>query len=358
MGGFQKSLVYPHMNPSITPAELHTLFLQWQAGQLDGRAAQRLEQWRLRSTQNEREWQQLVMLWQTVPPAQIPQGAPLEMQWANLSARIHETEAARMPIVESWTTRARRWFANVSPRPRWVFAGAALVLLVFLLRLSSFTDAPEMQTAYAPYGKRVQLTLADGSQVELNAGSSLQYPRTRFGDLRRVKLHGEAFFQVQRNDTPFEISTPHATVRVLGTAFQVRTWERATTVFVQSGKVALHSNNEGGTEAITLAAGQAARCDTMHVLSRVETSQDLLAWREGKLVFHRQPLAEVLRELQRHFNTRIQAEPALLTHTVTASFANEPVSIVLEAIAVALNARTALEAEGYWLRARHVGGRE
>ncbi len=356
MGGSCKFLVYPHMNPTITPAELHALFIKSQAETLAPHEAQRLEQWRAASPEHEREWAQLLALWQVAPPSPMPQGASLETQWANLSARMGQAAAENSSRAESWSKRARRWFAPLVPQPRWAFAGIALVLLLALLRLSDFTRAPEMQTVHAPFGERIQLTLADGSHVELNAGSSLHYPKKFSAETRAVELNGEAFFEVRPEATPFEITTPHAAVRVLGTSFNVRTWERATTVFVQSGKVALRSQE--AANAILLEAGQAARCDTLRVPLRLEFSVDQFAWREGKLVFHRQPLAAVLDELQRHFDVRIQAEASLLAHTVTASFANESVSTVLDAIAVAIHARCERNTEGYWLRPQQAGGRE
>lgn len=352
MGGFCHSLVYPHMKPNFSPAELHTLFLKSQTGALDAGEAQHLAQWRAASPEHEREWQELLALWQITPP-HIPQGAALEIQWANLSARIDAEESEHI-VAESWRTRTRQWLASLAPqfapRPRWAIASIALVVLFVLSRWAAFDGAPELQTAHAPFGERVQFTLADGSRVELNAGSALRYPTKFSKEARRVELTGEAFFEVQRGATPFEITTPHASVRVLGTSFNVRTWERATTVFVQTGKVSVRSNHTNGSAALLLEPGQAARCDTLRAPLRLEMTNDAFAWREGKLVFQRRPLAEVLHELQRHFNVRIQAEPALLTHTVTATFANEPLPTVLEALAAAIDARCEREAEAYWLR--------
>ena len=349
MGGFYKFLVYPHMNPSLSPAELHQLLLKWQSGQLDAHATQRLEQWRAASPEHEREWQQLVALWQIVPP-NLPQNTPLATQWANLTARIDTEEAANLSPAESPATRARRWLDALMPQPRWAFASLALLLLFAALHFVAGNREAAWQTAHARFGERVQLSLPDGSRVELNAGSTLRYPKIFSPTARRVDLHGEAFFQVQRAQTPFEITTPHAQVRVLGTSFNVRTWEQATTVFVQSGSVAVQAKNDAMPHEVLLTAGESAQCDTLRAPLRLESARDALAWRAGKLVFQQQPLAAVLRELQRRFDVRVQAEPRLLSHTVTASFANEPLTLVLEAIAAAIDARYESTPEGYWLR--------
>lgn len=344
------------MKQTLTPEELQASFIKWQAGRLDERETAHLETWRAASPEHEAEWQQLLALWQNATLPRVATGHALETQWANLLTRIDEAEASTHSLAESWTTGARRWLAQIAPQPRWAYAALVVALLFVALRWVDFTRDEAWQVVRAPFGERIQLVLDDGSRVELNAGSFLHHPKKFSGKMRRVELNGEAFFEVQRNVTPFEISTPHARVRVLGTAFNVRTWERATTVFVQSGKVALRSNK--ATTEVQLTANEAARCaDTVLVLSKLDTS-DALAWREGKLVFRGRPLAQVLEELQRHFNVRIQADAALLAHTVTASFANEPVRTVLEALAAALNARAVQESEGYWLRAQKTGGRE
>jgi ferric-dicitrate binding protein FerR (iron transport regulator) len=346
------------MKQTLTLEELQAYFIKRQAGRLDERETARLENWRAAAPEHEEEWRQLLALWQGATPPRVPNGNALETQWANLLARVDEAEAPTRAFAESWSTRARRWLAQIAPQPRWAYAALAVPLLLAALRWVDFTRDAAWQTVRAPFGERVQLVLEDGSRVELNAGSSFSHPKKFSNKTRRVKLNGEAFFEVQSGAAPFEVSTPQARVRVLGTAFNVRTWERATTVFVQSGKVALRSNNETAPKEVLLVAGQAARCaDTLLVLSQLE-KDDALAWREGKLVFRGLPLAQVLEGLQRHFNVRIQAEAALLGHTVTASFANEPVAAVLEAIAAALNARAVHEREGYWLRAQKTGGRE
>lgn len=348
------------MQQTLTPEELQASFIKWQAGRLDERETARLETWRAASPEHEAEWQQLLAFWQNATLPRVPTGHALETQWTNLLARIDEAEAPAPTLADSWSTRARGWLAQIAqqiaPRPRWVYAALAAALLFIALRLVDFTRDEAWQVVRAPFGEHVQLVLDDGSRVQLNAGSFLYHPQKFSGKTRRVELNGEAFFEVRSRVTPFEVSTPHAHVRVLGTAFNVRTWERATTVFVQSGKVALRSNQ--ATTEVQLTANEAARCaDTVLVLSHLETN-DALAWREGKLVFRARPLAQVLEELQRHFNVRIQADAALLAHTVTASFASEPVRAVLEALAAALNARAVHDDEGYWLRAQQTGGRE
>lgn len=346
----------PQKNISINEDELQTMFVRRQHGRLIADEAQRLEQWRAASPEHEREWLRLVALWQAAAAHHVPEGSSREAQWVKLSARLEEADG--IPLADSWAARVRRWFAHVLPQPRRAYAALAVVLLFIALRFVDFNAPSELQNARASFGERAQLILPDGSRVELNAGSALRYPQKFSQQTRRVELQGEAFFEVRRGEIPFEVITPHTRVRVLGTSFNVRTWDHATTVFVQSGKVALRSPHSNTNAEVIVASGQAARCaDSLRILTEANAAAEMLAWRAGKLVFHRRPLTEVLEELQRHFNVRIQAEEKLLAHTVTASFANEPLTVVLDAIAAALEARYESNTEGYWLRV-NARGRE
>jgi ferric-dicitrate binding protein FerR (iron transport regulator) len=90
---------------------------------------------------------------------------------------------------------------------------------------------------------------------------SLQYPH-RFGEERRVRLVGEAFFEVEEHSTPFIVQTFNAEVTVLGTTFNVKAWptslDPATTVTLESGRVALNVLDRPD-EAVQMDPGQTRR---------------------------------------------------------------------------------------------------
>ena len=75
------------------------------------------------------------------------------------------------------------------------------------------------QELSVPAGQRAHILLPDGSKVWVNAGSTLSYP-SLFSDERRVKLIGEAFFEVAKGDKPFIVSTGKVDVKALGTQFK------------------------------------------------------------------------------------------------------------------------------------------
>ena len=181
-------------------------------------------------------------------------------------------------------------------------------------------------------GERRTTLLPDGSQVELNAATRLQYAKD-FQGVRNVDLDGEAFFQVQPGSEPFVVNADGAKVRVLGTSFDVQSRDHTIAVAVASGRVSL-ANNEN--REVILQKGEMSRVEMSQPPSAPErvNLDEFLAWREGRLEFLRTPINVVMAELQRQFDVTIKlAHPGLGKVTLTASFhADQSIQEVLTAI--------------------------
>lgn len=340
------------MKPHLSTEELCDLFAKWQQHRLSSAEETILKTWRAAAREHEDEWQQLTALWQSAAPPEVPHGTSKDFQWQKLLAALPAGASPR-----TMSRKPGRWQQRLvevlRARPVWAFAGAALILLMIWARFEGVRESQAWQRVAVPHGERQQMLLADGSIVELNAGSTLKYPARFSAAKREVELEGEAFFEVRSASTPFEVKTIHASVHVLGTSFNVRTWENATQVFVKTGRVGIALKQSITENEIFLTPGLAAMCDTVAVLlTRVPAPDEIMAWRVGRLVFRDRPLPEVLAELQRHFAVSIQADDRLVRHNITAQFAQEPAADVIEAIAIAIHARAEATATGYWLRER------
>ncbi|MCC6289687.1 MAG: FecR family protein [Chitinophagaceae bacterium] len=114
---------------------------------------------------------------------------------------------------------------------RYVSVAAACILVALILfkwnnQAKPQTRAEELQQLATQYGSKSQLILPDGTKVWLNGGSTLDYPKQFSGPLREVTLEGEAFFDVTENkQQPFLVHTKTFTVKVLGTAFNIRAYK-------------------------------------------------------------------------------------------------------------------------------------
>lgn len=169
-------------------------------------------------------------------------------------------------------------------------------------------------TLSVPRGGQYQLTLPDGTQVWLNAISSIRYPVTFAGNERRVYITGEAYFEVKpASQQPFivEVRTSSGTaeeVQVLGTHFNINAYEdepHIATTLIQ-GKISVA---QSGTPVI-LAPGQQARVSQhkLQIISKADIDQTM-AWKNGLFRFDGVDLKTVMRQLARWYDLEIIYEP-------------------------------------------------
>ena len=187
------------------------------------------------------------------------------------------------------------------------------------------------------YGLVSRLVLPDSSVVWLNSGSSISYPRRFTDGARRVRLDGEAYFSVKADPSHrFDVQTAHGmTVSAYGTEFNVRAYgdETDAVATLAKGSVEVFDGESPDTYAlrpgqqITMGQGADKAC-----ISAANVYMNT-AWKDGKLVFRRTPMGDVVRRLARHFNVRIILKsPELLDYTFSATFTGESVGDIMRLI--------------------------
>ncbi|MFQ5445872.1 MAG: FecR family protein [Saprospiraceae bacterium] len=194
--------------------------------------------------------------------------------------------------------------ASLSPRHTWMKIAAAAAIFVFAIFLfKNLMDAVvEMETITAEAGVQKSFLLSDGSSVSLNENTKLEYPNQFSGAERRVKLAGEAFFQVAKDAAhPFIVETSQVEVQVLGTSFNVREYpdEKVTEVFVKTGKVSVTLKTSG--EQHILLPGEKLTFETAEskVVKTIDAPANSMAWKSGRLLFDEKPMAEILSAVER-----------------------------------------------------------
>ncbi|WP_333626293.1 FecR domain-containing protein [Sphingobacterium siyangense] len=160
-----------------------------------------------------------------------------------------------------------------------------------------------------PLGGIYQITLPDGTKVWLNAGSSLKYPMSFAKNERRVRLEGEAFFEVTKDSArPFKVLSKGQEIEVLGTAFNVNAYPDNTAIktTLVNGKVKL-SNDKRYSEAIYLLPGQqSTNTNNGKIqLANVDTAP-FTAWKEGLFYFDETPLSDALQQIGRWYNVEVK----------------------------------------------------
>ncbi|RXG12873.1 FecR family protein [Leeuwenhoekiella aestuarii] len=165
------------------------------------------------------------------------------------------------------------------------------------------------QRITVPYGKTYKVLLADGSQVYLNAGSTLEFPNVFTGATREVRLTGEGFFDVAKNpQKPFQVHTGPLTVAVLGTRFNVKAYAESGFIetALEEGSVGLHQNKIHKS-GMVLIPGELASYNrnTQEFTKKAGNIEQEIAWIYGELLLDNTPCTEILKKLERHYNVKI-----------------------------------------------------
>lgn len=221
--------------------------------------------------------------------------------------------------------RWRHWLGSLA-QPR---ALATAAVITFALTLAAFWLPPLGTVGNGVYtttvGEQTTLTLRDRSIVRLDTNSQLQVDYQQ-GLRKLTLLQGKAHFAVAKNpDRPFEVYARQGLVRAVGTAFSVYLvqQQQAIEVVVDEGRVELArpkpaqpaTPRQTAPAFLSLDRGQSARFDrqrqTLTQLDDKSLNQKQ-AWREGVLVFVRDPLSDVVNEISRYTDTRIEiVDPAV-----------------------------------------------
>jgi len=224
----------------------------------------------------------------------------------------------------------------------WGLRVAAVVIVALLLSNvfffqksveNQFTET--VQTITTPYGAKTNISLPDGSIVWLNSGSTLSYP-TKFCKSRPVTLVGEAFFKVEKNHKPFIVSTNYGDVEVKGTSFNVKAYadDNSFETTLEKGVVAFKVKNTSN-EVILKPGEQVKKTLKGFKVQQVET-KFFTSWKEGKLLFNKEPFPCFIKKLERWYNVKIEyTDPKLDKLCYTGIIEMESISEVMEMISKA-----------------------
>lgn len=277
----------------------------------------------------------------------------LKNQIAALETKIDRSE--ENTVIQSAPTVKKR-------RLQWIMAAASLTVIAGAAVFYRTGNHAQPQTRSLSYvtqpAEKKSITLPDGSTVILNAGSKL-FMEPSFGENdRKVRLEGEAFFEVTHDPSkPFKVETPQMEIKVLGTVFNVKAYKEddLAEASLVSGSIELSLKNEHKT--ITLhpnekyvlhstppvtTARVAAPSKTKRIakegilpvmIDKIDASIIEVSWTKDKLAFVDEPFGEVLKRLERWYGIRfILEDPSLADNLYTGSFRKESVEDVLSAL--------------------------
>ncbi|WP_293310571.1 FecR family protein [Pedobacter sp. UBA5917] len=168
-------------------------------------------------------------------------------------------------------------------------------------------SATAMNTVSTPRGGQYHLILADGTEVWLNAASSVKFPAAFAGNERKVEVTGEVYFEVSKNKAkPFIVHTDQSDIKVLGTHFNVNTYDdeeyQRTTLL--EGSIEMKTGNQ----KVLLTPGQQANIGGKSGAIKIREIDDLeavIGWTNGYFQFEKSDLQSVMRQVSRWYNTTV-----------------------------------------------------
>lgn len=158
--------------------------------------------------------------------------------------------------------------------------------------------------------KVVQLQLGDGTHVWLNAESMVRYPIAFDSDRRQVEVTGEVYFEVAKDaNRPFIVTSNGVKTEVLGTHFNVNSYanEGPVKITLLEGAVKLSAEKS----SLLLRPGEQGVADGQLQKHMVKNPDAVIAWKNGFFSFSHQSMAELVNELSRWYDIKIEYDAAL-----------------------------------------------
>ena len=312
--------------------EIEELLPGYLSGELPDKDRAMIDKWRTESSENEILYQESMKAWEAMPLL-------LAME------QFNSFEALNKINLRISNQKTVKWWAIIQR----VAAIMLIPLLVYsgyiTFRNTSLKKQKEehivMQTILSRQGMVTQFELADGTKVWLNSGSELQFPTLFAGDLREVKLTGEAFFKVMKNEKqPFRVKAKDLNIEVLGTSFNVVSYddEKQAEVVLVEGKIKLSSERNQVKKSFGIMhPGQKIVYNSgIQSVESTDVAVDkYISWRDGNLIFLDDKMEEVVKRLSRWFNVEIIFnDPEIKSYTYKATFRNETLPQVLNLLKI------------------------
>lgn len=307
-----------------------SLLLRFLLGEASQDEIQLVTNWLQLSEENQKLLDSYEAIWaETGKLTPNPVAVDTLSAWNKISERVDQFESEKTKTI------------SLKSRFIWLSSSAAAVILV-LFGIYQLLIKPDtihnLQIASAV--EIVKDSLPDGTQIALNNNSKITYPEKFTTNERRVKLDGEAFFDVKPNkEKPFVIEAGNAFVQVLGTSFNVKAYENSEIeVIVTEGLVKLYTVDSKtlDTTSILLKAGQKGTISTANrkPVYVAENIPDELYWMNYTLIFNDTDLKKVFSLLEDHYKIKISVDTQKIYNCrLTTTFSNNSIQDIMDVIA-------------------------
>ena len=216
----------------------------------------------------------------------------------------------------------------------WRAAAAVLFLIGGYWAWQQFNPAP-LQMVQTAFGEMREVQLPDGSVLQLNANSHLEFAEDwRQSKKREIWLEGLAFFDVRHNPSqPFTVHTAKGDVEVLGTSFDVLNRPGKVQVTLLEGSVQFHLPQQAPT--VMLKPNEQIQIENNRLSKQSVDAAIVCAWRQGRIAYKDTPIGEIISQFQHNYGWSIEVnDDVLLRRKVTAQVPENDPALLLDALSV------------------------
>jgi len=292
-----------------------------------------VDDWRNSSGSNEKLFIDYEKIWETAGKEHIKKQIDVEAAWKKFEDAIDVNEMVKKPKPKTISILSNKFARIAAIIILLIISGAAFYIFNWHTNKEITIVTANMETN--------SFELSDGTKVTLNANSVFRYPKKYKKNVRQVYLTGEAFFEVAKDkNKPFIIETTETLIKVLGTSFNVNTYEDDGTVelVVNTGMVSL--SDKDGMQEVVLEAGEKGIYSGKEksIIKNNNPDPNYLSWKTKTLVFENQPLSYIVETINNVYHSNIEIiDPGISDCRMTASFDNQTLEEVIEVIIEALD---------------------
>jgi len=310
------------------------LILRYLGNELSPEEIVYFEEWVKTSTRNQERLDELKEVWDKTE--NYPKG--FHPDTAKAIEKIHH--AAGIKQYGGKVVRLRPWMFRIA---------ASVLLFVGVFGIYRLLNMGEKQIIITTDNSHIkEVVLPDNTHVWLNKNSKLTYPEKFSEKSRVVYLSGEGYFEVYKNPyAPFYVKLKSSEVKVLGTHFNIRTFqnESYSSVTVAEGRV-MFSVTDTAKQSVILMANESAVLNntslTIHKAEQIDLNY--MAWKTNVLEFYNTSLGEAIKIICFHFNLKYKAiNKNILDVHINGRFKNKPAYEILNSLSAATNTRITMQ---------------
>lgn len=241
-----------------------------------------------------------------------------------------QVKEAEQKLFERIQTKKRS--ANIFTLHKKTWWSVAAAVLVAVVSISVWQYFAADASVKADFGHIAQRNLPDGSEVILNANSSLSYNKWNENSDREVWVKGEAFFHVKKtaDHRRFVVHANHFDIIVTGTQFNVVNRDDKTNVMLTEGSVTIKKDDG---EEIKMKPGDFVELDNNRFIKKEEKKENVLAWKERKLYFDNTTMADVADIIREQYGVSVKiSDDATAAKTINGIMPNTSLDLLLSSL--------------------------